>query len=209
MMSLTTGTLRNWLRHAAALIHEQRDYLTRLDAAIGDGDHGVNLDRGFTAIVESLAQHHRGDAGTILKTAAMRMIATVGGASGPLYGTAFRRAGKLNEGYQSLDEYQVLAMLQAFLDGVATLGKAHPGDKTMVDALAPAVEAYAQALSEQQSLAEALQQAAAAAHQGAVATIPLLARRGRAAYLGERAIGHQDPGATSAALLIQALAEVV
>jgi phosphoenolpyruvate---glycerone phosphotransferase subunit DhaL len=207
-MAVTTATLLNWLRHAAALIHEQRERLTELDAAIGDADHGVNLDRGFVAVVEALPAHADSDAGAVLKLAGMRLISTVGGASGPLYGTAFRRAGKLIEGYHILSDHDVLAILRGFLDGIKAMGKAEPGDKTMVDALTPALAALEAALAEGQSLTAALACAAEAAQAGAVATIPLVARRGRASYLGERSVGHQDPGATSAALIVRALAEV-
>ncbi len=208
-MSITTATLLNWLRHAAELIHAQRDHLTALDAAIGDADHGANLDRGFAAVVDALAGQEQADAGALLKAVGMRLISTVGGASGPLYGTAFRRAGKTLEGYFELSGADLLRALRAFADGVMTVGKAEPGDKTMVDALVPAVDALEYALEAGSPLDVALRSAAEAAHVGAVATIPIIARRGRASYLGERSIGHQDPGATSAALLLQALADVV
>lgn len=208
-MAITTATLLNWLRHAAALIHEHRERLTELDAAIGDADHGFNLDRGFAAVVEALPPHGDSDAGTVLQLAGMRLIATVGGASGPLYGTAFRRAGRLVEGRQTLNSGEVLAILHAFLEGIKAMGKAEPGDKTMVDALTPAVAALEAALAEELDLVAALGRAAEAALAGASATIPLVARRGRASYLGERSAGHQDPGATSAALIVRALAEVV
>jgi dihydroxyacetone kinase-like protein len=208
-MPVTTATLLNWLRHAAALVHEQREYLTELDAAIGDADHGFNLDRGFAAVVDALPANPDADAGAVLKAAGMRLISTVGGASGPLYGTAFRRVGKHLEGYQALADHDVLLALRSFLDGIVAIGKATPGDKTMVDALTPAVAALERALEAQMPLDEALRSAADAAHSGALATIPMLARRGRASYLGERSVGHQDPGATSAALIIRALADVV
>lgn len=206
-MPVTTATLLSWLGHAADLIHAERERLTELDAAIGDADHGFNLDRGFAAVVEALPANPNADAGAVLKVAGMRLISTVGGASGPLYGTAFRRAGKLLEGYHALSDRDVLAALRAFLDGIATIGKAEPGDKTMVDALAPAVEALEAALDDGLPLDQALRRAAAAAHAGALATTPLVARR--ASYLGDRSAGHQDPGATSAALIIRALADVV
>lgn len=208
-MPVTTATLLNWLRHAAALIHEQREYLTELDAAIGDADHGVNLDRGFVALVEALPANPDADAGAVLKVAGMRLISTVGGASGPLYGTAFRRVGKQLEGYQDLADHDMLMALQAFRDGIVAIGKAAPGDKTMVDALTPAVIALETGLDQQLPLDEAMRRAADAAQAGAVGTTPLVARRGRASYLGERSAGHQDPGATSAALLIRALADVL
>lgn len=208
-MTITTSTLMEWLRRAAAVVHAERDRLTQLDAAIGDADHGVNLDRGFAAVVASLPADGASDAGALLKSAGLRLISTVGGASGPLYGTAFRRAGRLLEGYSELGERDVLAALEAFHDGIATMGKAEPGDKTMIDAVAPAVAALRQALDAGRPLAQALGAAADAAQAGATATIPLVARRGRASYLGERSAGHQDPGATSAALIIRALADVV
>lgn len=207
-MTLTTATLLSWIHRAAALIHEQRDTLTALDAAIGDADHGANLDRGFAAVVAGLPAHD-GDAGALLKNAGLRLISTVGGASGPLYGTAFRRAGKVLEGYHQISGQDLLATLRAFVDGVVAMGKAAPGDKTMLDALIPATTALEQALQRGLSLHEALGETAAAAEAGAEATIPLIARRGRASYLGERSAGHQDPGATSAALLLRALADVV
>lgn len=208
-MTITTATLIAWLRRAAALIHEQRDYLTELDAAIGDADHGANLDRGFTAVLATLPAAAPGDAGALLKSAGLRLISTVGGASGPLYGTAFRRAGKSLEGRAELSPHELHAALRAFLDGVTSMGKAEPGDKTMVDALLPAVAALDAALAANTPLPEAIHRAAEAAQAGAEATTPLLARRGRASYLGERSVGHQDPGATSAALILRALAEVV
>jgi dihydroxyacetone kinase-like protein len=208
-MTITTATLQNWLRHAAEVIHAQRDHLTALDAAIGDADHGANLDRGFAAVVDALAAHSQSDAGALLKAVGMRLISTVGGASGPLYGTAFRRAGKALEGYHEVDAAGLLHALRAFADGVMTMGKAEPGDKTMVDALVPAATVLEHAIAAGQSLHAAVRSAADAAQAGAVATIPLIARRGRASYLGERSIGHQDPGATSAALILQALADVL
>lgn len=208
-MSITTATLLSWLRRVAELIHTHRDRLTELDAAIGDADHGANLDRGFMAVLETLEKLERQDAGAILKNTGMRLISTVGGASGPLYGTAFRRAGRAVEGYYEIGDQLLLEMLQHFAEGISTMGKAVPGDKTMVDALEPAVSALRAQLAAGASLKEALQEAAAAARQGAVATTPLVARRGRASYLGERSAGHQDPGATSSALIIQALAEVI
>jgi len=208
-MTITTATLIDWLRKAASLIHEQRDLLTELDAAIGDADHGTNLDRGFTAVSASLPADASGDAGALLKGAGLRLISTVGGASGPLYGTAFRRAGKALEGRTELTPDDLCAALRAFQDGVISMGKAAPGDKTMLDALAPAVDALEAAVAEGVPLLDALRRAADAALSGAEATIPLVARRGRASYLGERSAGHQDPGATSSALIIRALAEVV
>jgi dihydroxyacetone kinase-like protein len=213
-MTLTTSTLISWLRHIAALVHEQRDALTDLDAAIGDADHGTNLDRGFSAVAASLPaesgkESGAGDAGLLLQQAGQRLIATVGGASGPLYGTAFRRAGLALAGHSTVGPDELLAALRAFVEGVAAIGKAVPGDKTMIDALTPALAALEAALAERAPLAEALERTAGAAAAGAAATTPLVARRGRASYLGERSAGHQDPGATSAALILRALADVV
>ena len=208
-MTITTTTLVAWLRRAAALIHEQRDYLTELDSAIGDADHGANLDRGFAAVIATLPADAPPDAGVLLKSAGLRLISTVGGASGPLYGTAFRRAGKTLEGFERIGPDDLRLALRGFLDGVVSMGKAEAGDKTMVDALQPAVAALDAALSAGEPLPVAVRAAAEAAQVGAEATIPLVARRGRASYLGERSAGHQDPGATSAALLLRALADVV
>ncbi|NJN14947.1 MAG: dihydroxyacetone kinase subunit L [Oscillochloris sp.] len=208
-MNITTTTLRQWLRRSAELIQAERERLTDLDAAIGDADHGVNLNRGFVAVVEALPTMHDLDAGAMLKATGMRLIATVGGASGPLYGTAFRRMGRQLEGMNSLDAATLVGALHAFVEGVQTIGKATIGDKTMVDALSPAVATLDTAVATGALLPQAMREAAECAKASAEGTIPLLARRGRASYLGERSIGHQDPGATSAALLIQALADVV
>lgn len=208
-MTLTTATLLNWLRHAAALIYAQREHLTALDAAIGDADHGANLDRGFAAVVDTLPTLAALDAGAILKSAGMRLISTVGGASGPLYGTAFRRMGKALEGRLEVSGAELVEALGAFVEGIVTMGKAAPGDKTMLDALAPALDALKEAIDAGEPIGPALLRASEAAQAGAESTIPLIARRGRASYLGERSAGHKDPGATSSALIIQALAEVV
>jgi phosphoenolpyruvate---glycerone phosphotransferase subunit DhaL len=208
-MDITTAMLLQWLRRSAAAIRAQREYLTELDAAIGDADHGFNLDRGFAAVVESLPSLEGCDSGMVLKSAGMRLISTVGGASGPLYGTAFRRAGQALEGRTALSAQDVREGLQAFVSGVANLGKAVPGDKTMLDALMPALARLNAELDHDAGLDQALRAAAEAARLGAEATIPLVARRGRASYLGERSVGHQDPGATSAAIILQALADVL
>jgi dihydroxyacetone kinase-like protein len=207
-MELSIATLLNWLRRAAALIHAQREHLTALDAAIGDADHGTNLDRGFTALLELLPTLEQADAGEILQTAGRCLISTVGGASGPLYGTAFRRAGTALVGRHAISGSDLVLATREFTVAVATLGKAQLGDKTMFDALLPAAEQLTAAVATGLQPQVALSNAARAARAGAEATIPLVARRGRASYLGERSAGHQDPGATSAALLFQALAEV-
>ena len=184
------------------------EYLTSLDAAIGDADHGINMDRGFKAALAKLSSVEDKDAGTILKTVGMALISTVGGASGPLYGTAFMQAGTAVAGKYELQPQDVFAALDAALKGVIMRGKANPGDKTMVDALTPAVSALHRAIEQGSGLTDMLAQAAAAAEQGMKDTIPMLAKKGRASYLGERSIGHQDPGATSSYLLIKTMADV-
>lgn len=205
-MPITVEHVTHFLTAAAALIHERRDELTALDAAIGDADHGANLDRGFTAVMARLPSVADKDIGTVLKTTGMTIVSTVGGASGPLYGTAFVRAGMALADRHELSTEEVLLALEAALDGIVARGKAQRGEKTMVDALAPAIEALRVALAAGKPLGWALQVAADAAEAGAKATIPMLALKGRASYLGERSIGHQDPGATSTAYLLRALA---
>jgi len=203
-----------WLRLAAIRLHEQTAALTALDQAIGDGDHGTNMDRGFSAIVTSLdGGRPDGDselavAGAMLRAAGRTLISTVGGASGPLYGTAFMRAGTAIVSADSSSTADILvAALEAGIGGIESLGKATTGEKTMLDALVPALAAgrdAGAAGSDATAVTAAMADAAAA---GATATIPMLATKGRASYLGERSVGHQDPGATSSALLLQALAD--
>jgi len=203
-------TIHAWMTLVAESVKDQRDYLTQLDAAIGDGDHGVNMDRGFDAVGKALAA--QGDSltpGKLLTVAGKTLVSTVGGASGPLWGTAFRRAGRALGDREELDGNDLVVALQAALDGVVELGAAQPGDKTMVDALGPAIEALTAALGAGDPLDRALAAASQAAEDGARATVPLQARKGRASYLGERSIGHQDPGATSAALVMAALQRAV
>ncbi|WP_272423411.1 dihydroxyacetone kinase subunit DhaL [Polyangium jinanense] len=194
-----------WIERAAAVIVENEKYLTELDAAIGDSDHGANMARGFSAVRGKLAGQPREDVGAILKTVGMTLLSTVGGASGPLYGTLFLEAAKIAAGKAELDRTAIQQSLAAGLAGIQKRGKAEPLDKTMVDALGPAIQAFEGAAGV--TLAEALARAAEAARQGAEATIPLVARKGRASYLGERSAGHQDPGATSMWLLVRSLAE--
>jgi dihydroxyacetone kinase-like protein len=201
-----SDTLR-WLERVADVLHENRTYLTDLDSPIGDADHGVNMDRGFSAVRDKFPALASMDAGTQLKTVGTTLVSTVGGASGPLYGTAFLRAGMAAASKQDLNEADVVAMLDAFVGGIVARGKAQPGEKTMVDALTPALAAAKQALNNGASLAEITQRAAVAAEEGMKATIPMLATKGRASYLGERSIGHQDPGATSSWLILRSLAE--
>lgn len=205
-MGLTLADLDGWVRRFAAAISADKDHLTELDSAIGDADHGVNMDRGMTAALVTLDATPAADPATLAKNVGMTLISKVGGASGPLFGTLFLRMGPaLGAGAEVSDE-AFAAALRAGLDGVVARGKAELGDKTMVDALTPAVEALEAAVRDDLPLDEALRRAAAAAAAGRDATIPLLARKGRASYLGERSIGHQDPGATSVALLVAATA---
>jgi dihydroxyacetone kinase-like protein len=201
--TLDAATLTDWVREFARLAHEQRDALTRLDAAIGDADHGSNLDRGLTAAVQALESSPPEDPAGVLKTVATTLIKTVGGASGPLYGTLFLRAAGALDG---ADGAALARALRAGVEGVAARGKAEPGDKTMLDALGPAVDALDEALGGGAALGDALRSAAEAAARGRDATVPMVARKGRASYLGERSAGHQDPGATSATLLLEAAA---
>ena len=197
------AALTAWVREFARLVHEQRDALTQLDAAIGDADHGANMDRGMTAAVAALEAQPVDDAAAVLKAVATTLIKTVGGASGPLYGTFFlRAAGALDGG----DGAALAKAVRAGLDGVAARGKAEAGDKTMLDALIPACDALDEALAAGKPLGEALNAAAEAAARGRDATEPMVARKGRASYLGERSAGHVDPGAASATLLVQAAA---
>jgi phosphoenolpyruvate---glycerone phosphotransferase subunit DhaL len=196
-----------WLRSFAATVAEQKDHLTRLDSAIGDADHGINMNRGMQAAVTKLDGVGGDDVGALLKTVGMTLVSTVGGAGGPLYGTLFLQMGTATAGKSELSAEDWLAALDAGVKGVQMRGKAEPGDKTMVDALLPAREAFAGSLADGLSLGEALRRSSAAAEEGVKATVPLVARKGRASYLGERSAGHQDPGATSSFLLLQAAAE--
>ncbi|MEU6005427.1 dihydroxyacetone kinase subunit DhaL [Streptomyces sp. NPDC047453] len=194
---LDADFFRRWMTATAASVAREAEWLTALDSPIGDADHGSNLQRGFTAVRAALEKEAPQTPGAILVLAGRQLISTVGGASGPLYGTLLRRTGKALGDAAEVSEKQLAEALRAGVDGVMTLGGAAPGDKTMIDALVPAVDA----------LGDGFAAARAAAEAGAGATTPLLARKGRASYLGERSIGHQDPGATSSALLIAALAD--
>jgi dihydroxyacetone kinase-like protein len=207
-MPITTADVLDCLRKMADVIHENKEYLTELDAAIGDADHGINMDRGFQTVLKKLPSTEDKDAGTILKTAGMALVSSVGGAGGPLYGTAFMQAGMAVAGKYELEAEDVLAALDAALKGVVMRGKANLDDKTMVDAITPAVARMREALENGAGTAAALEQATAAAEKGMKDTIPMLAKKGRASYLGERSIGHQDPGATSSYLLIRTMAEM-
>jgi len=205
--NVTTAVLDEWVRRFATLIAENRDYLTELDAAIGDADHGSNMDRGMKAAVAALDETPPATAGALFTKVGMTLVSTVGGASGPLFGTFFLRMGTSFGESDAPSPLAFAAALRAGLGGVVARGKAEPGDKTMYDALAPAVDALDGALEEQSPLAAGLKAARDAAQAGRDATIPLLARKGRASYLGERSVGHQDPGATTVALLLEAATE--
>ncbi len=196
----------DWLRRSAAAVAENRVLLIELDRAIGDGDHGENLDRGYSAIVEKLDAEPPATPGVAFKLAAMTLMSKVGGAAGPLYGTAYLRAATAVGDAATLDSAMLAAALAAARDGVVARGKAAVGEKTMIDAWTPAVDAAAKALAAGAEPAALLAAAAAAAEAGAVATDPLVARKGRASYLGERAIGHRDPGAASSAIILRAAA---
>lgn len=200
-MTIGRDQILKWLRSFAATVAENRDYLTQLDSAIGDADHGVNMDRGFRAVLDKLPGVADKDIGTILKTTGMTLVSTVGGAGGPLYGTLFMQAGTATAGKTELNNGDLLAMFDAALKGVVARGKAALADKTMVDTLTPAVEALRANVDA--DTATAMDKAVEAAEAGMKSTIPLVARKGRASYLGERSAGHQDPGATSSYLLIK------
>jgi dihydroxyacetone kinase-like protein len=208
-MSASLAQLTGWVTRFAALVHEHRDELTRLDSAIGDADHGANLDRGMTAVVAALAAEPQPTASALFKKVGMTLVGTVGGASGPLYGTLFLRVATAAGEVTELDGSAFAKALRAGLEGVVARGRAEAGDKTMFDALSPAVDALDAALADGDPLGEALRAAAAAADAGRDATTPMVARKGRASYLGERSAGHQDPGATSVALLVAAAADAL
>ena len=196
-----------WVQAFSSTVAENRDYLTKLDAAIGDADHGINMDRGMTAVLAKLDGLEGEDIGALLKTVGMTLVSTVGGAAGPLYGTLFLQMGVATAGKSELEPEDWAAALDAAVKGVQMRGKAEPGDKTMVDALIPARDAFSAAVADGASFEEALGRSAQAAEEGMQATIPLVAKKGRASYLGERSAGHQDPGATSSHLLVKTAAE--
>ena len=205
---MDAGFFRAWVAEIAAVVETQRDHLTQLDSAIGDADHGINLARGFGAVQAALAQASTPTPGSVLMLTGSTLISKVGGASGPLYGTAFRQAGKALGDVPEVDLAALAGALEAALSGVQKLGAAREGDKTMVDALAPAASVLSKAVAEGASLADALAALAEAADAGAQATIPMQALKGRASYLGPRSVGHEDPGAVSTALIMAALRDV-
>ncbi|PWJ24685.1 dihydroxyacetone kinase DhaL subunit [Branchiibius hedensis] len=208
-MALSSQWVRDWVARSAQHISDNRTELIRLDREIGDGDHGENMDRGFKAVSAKVGELPAdASPSDVLKTVATTLISTVGGASGPLYGTAFLKASQAVKDHAELDSAAVVDMLRAARDGIVSRGKAEVGDKTMVDAWSPAVQAAEDALAQEATEQQVLAAAADAAKAGSEKTDPLIARKGRASYLGERAIGHRDPGSVSSALLLMAAAEV-
>jgi phosphoenolpyruvate---glycerone phosphotransferase subunit DhaL len=207
VQTLGTDWALDWVRRSAAVVAEHKTELSGLDRAIGDGDHGENLDRGFRAVIAKLDDATPETPGAVLKLVATTLISTVGGASGPLLGTAYLKAAQSAGDVPELDAAAVVALLTAARVGVVARGKAEPGDKTMVDAWSPAVDAAASALGGGADASAVLEAAADAAAAGAEATIPLVAHKGRASYLGERAVGHLDPGAQSSAYQLRAAAD--
>jgi len=205
----TAAQAVSWVRASAAVVEENAAALTRLDAAIGDGDHGTNMNRGFKAVLQRLDGLEAADLGSVFKAVGMALISKVGGASGPLYGSFYLAVGKGLGDAETVEDGALAAALRAGYEGVVARGKAQLEDKTMLDAWHPALEALDAALAGGSDLGQALDQAERAAEAGMKATIPLVARKGRASYLGERSRDHQDPGATSTHLLVKALADVV
>jgi phosphoenolpyruvate---glycerone phosphotransferase subunit DhaL len=208
-MRITAEHVIRFLEGVATTLKEHRDELTALDSPIGDADHGINMDRGFTTVLGKLPAVADKDIGTILKSTGMTLISTVGGASGPLYGTAFIRAGMALADRYELTGAEVVAALEAALEGIMARGKAQRGEKTMVDAIGPGVDALKEALANGEEFRAAMRRAVGAVEEGMRATIPMLATKGRASYLGERSIGHQDPGATSAFYMAQVMLETI
>jgi len=206
-MSISRDNFLEWINKSADVLKENREYLIELDSAIGDADHGANMDRGFKAVMTKMPDVTDKDIGTIAKTVGMTLLSTVGGAGGPLYGTFYLQIGMKSAGKMKLNLEDWAIALEAAVDGIVMRGKAELGDKTMVDALTPAVNSLKNSLNGNTPLGEALQASADAAKQGMVETIPMVAKKGRASYLGERSAGHQDPGATSSYLILQVAAD--
>jgi len=206
-MAIEQKDVLEWVNKYAGVIAENRQYLIDLDSPIGDADHGENMNRGFQAVFKKMPEVADKDIGSVLKTVGMTLLSTVGGAGGPLYGTLFIQMGTKSDGKMALELKDWCEMLEAALSGVVARGKAELGDKTMVDALTPASYALKDAVKNGKSIAQALAESAAAAEKGMKDTIPLVARKGRASYLGERSAGHQDPGATSSYFLLKAAAD--
>lgn len=208
MSSLDTKQMAAIIEGMAKKIEAEKEYLTELDNEIGDGDHGINLARGFEAVEKKLPSLAGGDIGALLKGVGMQLVSTVGGASGPLYGTAFMKAGMVCKGLTEIDGPAFVKAMEAAVDGIKMRGKATEGEKTMLDALCPALKVMQDDVTAGKSLKEALQDAAQAAEKGVKYTKTIIATKGRASYLGERSLGHQDPGATSSLYLLQVLAEM-
>ena len=206
-MAITRDDVLKWVRNFAQVIEDNHEMLTDLDREIGDADHGANMRRGFKAVLEKLPTVEDKDIGAILKNVGMTLLSKVGGAAGPLYSTMFMKAGTSIGAKTEMDLNDWAKALEAGTIGIANLGKAQPNDKTMLDALYPALNALNSAMGTGATTGEALKKSANAAHDGMLATIPLVAHKGRASYLGERSVGHQDPGATSTYLLIKSAAE--
>lgn len=206
-MAVPYAQVLGWVEAFSSTVAENKEYLTRLDSAIGDADHGINMDRGMKAVGAKLDGLEGDDIGAMLKTVGMTLVSTVGGAGGPLYGTLFLQMGMATAGKTELGPEDWAAALDAAVKGVQMRGKAEPGDKTMVDALIPARDAFSAAVAESASFEEALKRSAQAAEEGMLATTPLVAKKGRASYLGERSAGHQDPGATSSYMLVKTAAD--
>ena len=204
---ITSDDMVAWIRLLAQVLREEKEHLTALDSAIGDADHGINMDRGFQAVLAKLPTFPEGDVGALLKGVGMTLMSTVGGASGPLYGSFFLQLGMPNAGKPEIGLDELVTGFDNAVARIQSLGKAEAGDKTMLEAMLPAQAALHEAVDAGLSPAEALGKAAAAANEGALATIPLVARKGRASYLGDRSAGHQDPGATSTHLLLKAAAD--
>ena len=209
MGAVDTAALQDWISRFSDAIAEKREWLTELDSAIGDADHGANMARGMGAVVEKLGTGAPANIDDLLKTVGMTLVSSVGGASGPLYGTFFLRMGMSAGAVTSLDGSALGAALRAGLDGIVARGKPEAGDKTMFDAMSPAVDAFDAALAAESSVADAARAASDAAAAGRDATLPLVARKGRASYLGERSAGHLDPGAASTAILFETLADTI
>jgi phosphoenolpyruvate---glycerone phosphotransferase subunit DhaL len=208
-MTVTKQHVVQWLEHTAAVLNDNKDELTQLDSPIGDADHGINMSRGFKAVLGKLPSVADKDIGNILKTTGMALISSVGGASGPLYGTFFMRSGAASMSKEELNTEDLLQLFFDGVDGIVQRGRPQLGDKTMFDAWAPALHAMQAAFVNGDDVITALRSTVTAAEQGMKNTIPLQAKKGRASYLGERSIGHQDPGATSAYLILKELLETL
>jgi dihydroxyacetone kinase-like protein len=208
-LSIGYDAVLDWVKAFHSTVEDNKAYLTKLDSAIGDADHGTNMARGMNAALTKIDGLEPGDIGKLLKTVGMALVGSVGGAGGPLYGTLFMQLGAPSAGASEVDLAGFAEMLDAAVTGVQMRGKAEVGDKTMIDALVPARDALKQAVGNGSSISDALAEAAEAAERGMESTIPLVARKGRASYLGERSAGHQDPGATSSYLLVKTASEVL